>query len=114
MKTPRKQMTQEQRAKRCVERKRYRAAHPDKIREKNRRYRAAHPEQVRETERKYRAAHPDKVRGKGRRYRAAHPDKVREYMINSIQKKRELRRLKIWYAGVQACAAVAQEAGSHV
>lgn len=53
--------------------KRYKAVHPEQIREEKKRYKAAHPEQVREEKKRYKAAHPEQVREEKKRYKQAHP-----------------------------------------
>jgi len=75
----------------------YRAANPDKERERNRVWQAANPEKVREKERVYRAANPEKERERGRVYRAANPDKLREgrrvYYAANSEKVNEASRV---------------------
>ena len=59
--------------------RKWRAANSEKVREYDRKYRAANPEKAREILYKWRAANPEKVRELNRKYRAANPEKVREY-----------------------------------
>jgi Recombination endonuclease VII len=66
-------------------------------REANRKYRAAHPDRVRENQRKarrkYKAAHLDRLRENNRKnrrkYVAAHPDRIRESWCKYAPKQRD-------------------------
>lgn len=91
----------------------YRAAHPEKVREKNRkayladpkknqekvrRWYAAHPGKESDRNRNWRVANPDRKRETRRKYRAANPDKLREairkWRAMNAHKVREDGRLK--------------------
>ena len=93
--------------------RRYRAANPEKCRERNRKYHAANLEKERERHRKwdaenaekrrkyYRkryAANPEKARERSRKWYAANPEKARErsrkWREANLEKHRELCRKK--------------------
>jgi len=71
--------------------RRYRAAHPEKIRaiarKAGRKYRAANPEKVREANRKYAATHPERVRKKYADWLSANPDYHREWSATNRDKE---------------------------
>ena len=58
--------------------RRYRAANPEKCRERNRKYHAANLEKERERHRKWDAANPEKARERSRKWREANLEKHRE------------------------------------
>jgi hypothetical protein len=95
--------TEEQRARNSEKSRRYRRAHPEKVRESKRMCRLAHPEKIneksREKSRKYRQAHPEKIRSSNLGWRQAHPEyfskaarKYREAQPESIRSKIARRR----------------------
>lgn len=82
-------MTEEQRMKRNEASKRYREAHPDRVKE----YRRKRYEANRESElaacKKWRAAHPEQWATYLQEWKAAHPDKVREYGRRTRQRRKQ-------------------------
>lgn len=64
--------------------RRYRAAHPDRVRENDKRNRADHPEIYRAIMSLWRASHPDKVSAKNKKYREAHP-------VETYERKKKYR-----------------------
>lgn len=67
-----KPMTEEQRAKRRARHERYKAAHPERLKEQNRRnytiWRGRHPEEAAERVRAWQKANPEKNRAKANRW----------------------------------------------
>jgi len=58
--------------------RRWRAAHPEKVKETVQKWARANPEKVKETTRRWREANPEKVKERKRRWKAEHPEKVKE------------------------------------
>ena len=78
--------------------RRYRAANPEKCRERNRKYHAANLEKERERHRKWDAENAEKARERSRKWYAANPEKARErsrkWREANLEKHRELCRKK--------------------
>jgi len=55
---------------------RYRAKHPERVKERRRRYCAENREQIRATQRRYNAKHRKRIRARQRRYRAKNRDRI--------------------------------------
>lgn len=64
------------------QKRRYRAANREKMREKDHKWKAANPEKALAAARKWKATNPEKVRELNHKWRAAHPEKVREHERN--------------------------------
>lgn len=60
------------RAMRRAEKKAYKKAHPEKVKEEKRRYKRAHPEKTAEDHRIYQQNHPEKVRIYAQKYNQTH------------------------------------------
>lgn len=63
---------------RAIERK-YREAHPDRVKESQRKYRERNKDKVRESRRRYREEHKEQIREYNKRAHAANPEKYREW-----------------------------------
>ena len=71
--------------------RKYRAANPEKVKERNRKYYAANPEKQREYRRQRYAANPEKYNEAERQYRAANPEKCKESKRRSKTAARHAR-----------------------
>lgn len=86
------------RAKHREYQRRYRAAHPDRVRARANRWRKTNPEKVKEEKKRYNARHPEKAEEWRRTYDERWPERVRAAAERSerkrVAKRRDLAAIK--------------------